>query len=43
VTSASARPATTSIRRQFGFESAQIAVGHSSTLVTESVYAERDM
>ena len=35
--------AATLIRRQFGLEAAQIALGHSSALVTEAVYAERDM
>jgi integrase len=35
--------AATQIRRQFGLEAAQIALGHSSALVTEAVYAERDM
>lgn len=35
--------AATNIRRQFGLEAAQIALGHSSALVTEAVYAERDM
>lgn len=35
--------AGTSIRRQFGLEAAQITLGHSSALVTEAVYAERDM
>ena len=30
-------------RRQFGLEAAQIALGHSSALVTEAVYAQRDM
>lgn len=35
--------AATHIRREFGLEAAQIALGHSSALVTEAVYAERDM
>jgi integrase len=35
--------AATAIRREFGLEAAQIALGHSSALVTEAVYAERDM
>lgn len=35
--------AGTNIRRQFGLEAAQLALGHSSALVTEAVYAERDM
>jgi integrase len=35
--------AATEIRREFGLEAAQIALGHSSALVTEAVYAERDM
>lgn len=34
--------AATFIRREFGLEAAQIALGHSSALVTEAVYAERD-
>ena len=34
--------AATLIRRQFGLEAAQLALGHSSALVTEAVYAERD-
>lgn len=32
----------TEIRKQFGLEAAQILLGHSSALVTEAVYAERD-
>jgi len=32
----------TEIRRQYGLEVAQILLGHSSALVTEAVYAERD-
>lgn len=35
--------AGTRIRRDFGLEAAQIALGHSSALVTDAVYAERDM
>lgn len=34
--------AATAIRKQFGLEAAQLALGHSSALVTEAVYAERD-
>jgi integrase len=34
--------AATQIRRQFGLEAAQLALGHSSALVTDAVYAERD-
>lgn len=33
----------TQIRREFGLEAARIALGHSSALVTDAVYAERDM
>lgn len=32
----------TDVRREFGLEAAQILLGHSSALVTEAVYAERD-
>lgn len=32
----------TNVRRQYGLEAAQILLGHSSALVTEAVYAERD-
>lgn len=32
----------TEIRRQFGLEAAAILLGHSSALVTDAVYAERD-
>jgi integrase len=35
--------AGTVIRREFGLEAAQIALGHSSAKVTDAVYAERDM
>jgi integrase len=35
--------AATLIRREFGLEAARIALGHSSALVTDAVYAERDM
>ena len=35
--------AATLIRRKFGLEAARIALGHSSALVTDAVYAERDM
>jgi integrase len=34
--------AATEIRRQFGLEAAQIVLGHSSALITDAVYAERD-
>ena len=30
------------LRRQFGLEAAQVWLGHSSALVTDAVYAERD-
>lgn len=30
------------MRREFGLEAAQIALGHSRVLVTDAVYAERD-
>ena len=33
----------TMIRREYGLEAAQILLGHSSALVTDAVYAERDM
>lgn len=33
----------TDIRKKYGLEAAQILLGHSSALVTEAVYAERDM
>lgn len=33
----------TEIRKRYGLEAAQILLGHSSALVTEAVYAERDM
>lgn len=35
--------AATIIRRECGLEAARIALGHSSALVTDAVYAERDM
>ncbi len=35
--------AATLIRREFGLEAARIVLGHSSALVTEAIYAERDM
>ncbi len=35
--------AGTLIRRDFGLEAAQLALGHSSAKVTDAVYAERDM
>ena len=34
--------AATIIRREFGLEAAQVALGHSSALITDAVYAERD-
>lgn len=34
--------AATEIRRAFGLEAAQLALGHSSAMVTDAVYAERD-
>jgi integrase len=34
--------AATLIRREFGLEAARIALGHSSALVTDAIYAERD-
>ena len=33
----------TRIRQEFGLEMAQLVLGHSSTEVTDAVYAERDM
>ena len=33
----------TNVRREYGLEAAQILLGHSSALVTDAVYAERDM
>jgi integrase len=35
--------AGTLIRREFGLEAAQLALGHSSAKVTDAVYADRDM
>ncbi len=35
--------AGTVIRREFGLEAAQLALGHSSAKVTDAVYAERNM
>jgi len=32
----------TQIRRQFGLEAAQLALGHASAMITDAVYAERD-
>ena len=32
----------TEIRRQHGLEAAQLLLGHSSALVTDAVYADRD-
>jgi len=34
--------AATRIRRQFGLEAAQLVLGHSSAVITDAVYAERD-
>jgi integrase len=34
--------AATAIRKAFGLEAAQIALGHSSAAITDAVYAERD-
>jgi integrase len=34
--------AATEIRREFGLEAAQLVLGHSSALVTDAVYAQRD-
>lgn len=34
--------AATLIRQQFGLEAAQLVLGHSSAMVTDAVYAERD-
>ncbi len=34
--------AGTHIRREFGLEAAQLALGHASAVVTDAVYAERD-
>ncbi|MBL9149405.1 MAG: site-specific integrase [Phycisphaerae bacterium] len=35
--------AGTRIRREFGLEAAAVVLGHSSALVTDAVYAERDL
>jgi integrase len=35
--------AGTELRRKFGLEAAQIALGHSSAQITDAVYAERDL
>ncbi len=35
--------AGTELRRRFGLEAAQIALGHSSAQITDAVYAERDL
>jgi hypothetical protein len=43
VTCDAAGTAGTLIRREFGLEAAQLALGHSSAKVTDAVYAERDM
>ncbi len=34
--------AATLIRKQFGLEAAQLVLGHSSAMITDAVYAERD-
>jgi integrase len=34
--------AGTNIRKEFGLEAAQLVLGHSSALITDAVYAERD-
>lgn len=34
--------ADTEIRKRFGLEAAQLVLGHSSALVTDAIYAERD-
>lgn len=34
--------AATAIRREFGLEAAQLALGHASAAITDAVYAERD-
>lgn len=34
--------AATRIRREFGLEAAQLVLGHSSAMITDAVYAERD-
>lgn len=34
--------AATTLRRQFGLEAAQLALGHASAQITDAVYAERD-
>jgi len=34
--------AATLIRREFGLETAQLALGHASATITDAVYAERD-
>lgn len=34
--------AATEIRRAFGLDAAQLALGHSSAQVTDAAYAERD-
>ena len=31
------------LRREYGLEAAQLALGHASALVTDAVYAERDL
>jgi integrase len=34
--------AATQIRREFGLEAARMVLGHSSALITDAIYAERD-
>jgi integrase len=34
--------AATLLRREFGLEAAQLALGHASAQITDAVYAERD-
>jgi len=34
--------AATLLRREFGLEAAQLALGHASVQITDAVYAERD-
>ena len=32
----------TNLRKEFGLEAAQLALGHASAQITDAVYAERD-
>ena len=34
--------AATEIRKAFGLEAAQLALGHASAQITDAIYAERD-